>query len=128
MTVIVHQLTLRQYEQTIKMDYFATTTDAGVTKAEYDHCYPPGSRKREWLHEVEQAALRGYEIPPRVMDDVFRRDERAGWAILRYSSLHGTEYIPPPTRAKNRQAHQEMVAARRRGKMAAHGTYSAETE
>lgn len=106
-------LTLRQYEQAIMDAWFAENPGA-ISKAEYLRCYPKGSRKLEWWTELISAARRE-TIPHRVLDDLFRRDERGGWTIL--SIMQAAEvdhtYLPPQTRAANAARQKEDREMRR---------------
>lgn len=107
-------LTLRQYEQQMRAQ---ALRDYGCTAAEYDECYPPGSRCSEWIQDVLDAARRGKTLSRYVLDDLFRRGYPGVYRTIQhdYSAALPAGYLAPAVRRANQQQSAELAAARRRG-------------
>lgn len=113
------KMTLREYEKEFFQTALRSNPDGHLTRREYLSWYPRGCRLMEWLQDVELAVMRNETIPPRVLDDVFKRDERQGWTLLKLMNAYGTTpegYLPPKTRKLNREHKRAMIEARRRGR------------
>lgn len=104
-------LTLRQYERAI-MDDCVAQNPGIITKAEYLRLYPNDCRLSEWIGEIDTAVSHKESIPARVLDDVFRRSERSGWAFLKLMNAYETVpsgYLPPQTRMAQAARRAEKV-------------------
>lgn len=96
-------LTLRQYERAIMEEFLDDLhSDERISKAEYLRLYPNDCRINEWIAEMISAASHLEAIPPRILDDLFRRSERSGWAVLSIMNAKGRplDYTPPQIRAR----------------------------
>lgn len=112
-------LTLRQYERAIMEECLAgMPADDRVSKTEYLRLYPNDCRLSEWMSEIENAVDHREQIPAKVLDDVFRRNERSGWAFMKRMNAWGTvgDYLPPQTRAWQSQQRRDRIEAKKAGR------------
>lgn len=113
------KMTLREYEEEFFQMALRSNPEGHLTRREYRSWYKDGCRLTEWLQDVELAVLQHETIPPRVLDDVFKRDDRQGRTLLKLMNAYGTTpegYLPPKTRKLNREHRRAMIEARRKGR------------
>ena len=75
----MYNLTLVQYENGVRAATLADYPE--LTGVEYDSCYPRGCRMQEWIDAIWGAARNGEQIAPRVLDDLFARQERVARSL-----------------------------------------------
>lgn len=111
--------TLLQYEAAIKRELFSDREFRRETsRAEYDQCYPTGSRLGEWLDDIRGAARRGETLRRATLDDLaLREGERFIRSLVHdYPTLLPKGYFLPSVRRWNLEREQEWAAARKRGR------------
>jgi hypothetical protein len=114
-------LTLIQYAQAYRDEYFRTTPDLTISKAEYDRIYPLESRQQMWFAEIQDASRRGETLRREVLDDLWHRVPRAVESLYHdYPNAFPAGYVKPDVRESQRQHSEEWKAARRRGWEAGH--------
>ena len=108
--------TLRQFEAAWRERTLAD--NPGLTRAEYDDCYPTGSRRHEWIVAVETFARDGGTLTRFEADSLHAE----GVPVLRFLRYWPTAlpegYLTPDVRQQNRDYERSIVEARRRGRTA----------
>lgn len=92
--------------------------NAGLTGAEYDRCYPRGSREQEWIRAVEDFARTGGIVSRTVADCLYEHRTDPIRFLRYYPNALPVGYLTPDVREINRQHEREMVDARKRGRSA----------
>ena len=108
--------TLRQFEAAWRERTLADNPD--LTRAEYDACYPAGSRRHEWIVAVEAFARDGGTLT-RFEADSLSAEGVPVLRFLRYWPAALPEgYMTPDVRQQNKDYERSMIDARQRGREA----------
>ena len=98
-------MTLIQFRDAMREDYFSRNPQGHVGRKEYDRIYPPKSRYGYWFDSIQDAVKAGAVIRREVCDDLYRRSPMA-WKSLVHD--FGTDWLPkgyfnPDVRKINRR-------------------------